>query len=47
MIKAFKKKEKNQERLKKPSDKKVYTPKKINQKSANLIFGFLLIGFIL
>lgn len=46
MIRKFKKREKNQERLKKLSDKKVYTPKKINQKSANLIFGSLLIGFV-
>lgn len=36
----------NQERLKKLSDKKVYTPKKINQKGANLVFGSLLIGFV-
>ena len=46
MIRGFKKREKNQERLKKLSDKKVYTPKKINQKGANLIFGSLLIGFV-
>lgn len=46
MIRKFKKREKNQESLKKLSDKKVYTPKKINQKSANLIFGSLLIGFV-
>ena len=46
MIRGFKKREKNQERLKKLSDKKVYTPKRINQKGANLIFGSLLIGFV-
>ena len=46
MIGKFRKKENNKERLKKVSDKKVYTPKKINQKNANLIFGSFLIGFV-
>ena len=47
MIGKFRKKENDKERLKKVSDKKVYTPKKINQKNANLIFGSFLIGFVI